>query len=85
MKKSSFTEEQVAFALKETETGTPVAEIVRKLEISKQTFYRWKNKYGGFMPSEVKRLRLLQDKNKRLKQMVGEISLEKQILQEASQ
>ena len=82
MKKSSFTDEQIAFALKQAETGTPVAEIVRKLEISEQTFYRWKKKYGGLMPSEVKRLRLLEDENKRLKQMVAELSLDKQMLQE---
>lgn len=82
MKKSSFTDEQIAFALKQAETGTPVADIVRKLEISEQTFYRWKKKYGGLMPSEVKRLRLLEDENKRLKQMVAELSLDKQMLQE---
>jgi len=82
MKKSSFTDEQIAFALKQAETGTPVADIVRKLEISEQTFYRWKKKYGGLMPSEVKRLRLLEDENKRLKQMVAELSLDKQMLKE---
>ena len=82
MKKSSFTDEQIAFALKQAETGTPVVEIIRKLEISEQTFYRWKKKYGGLMPSEVKRLRLLEDENKRLKQMVAELSLDKQMLQE---
>ena len=82
MKKSSFTDEQIAFALKQAETGIPVSDIVRKLEISEQTFYRWKKKYGGLMPSEVKRLRLLEDENKRLKQMVAELSLDKQMLQD---
>ena len=81
MKKSSFTEEQISFALKQAETGTPVADIVRKLEISEQTFYRWK-KYSGLLPSELKRLRQLEDENKRLKQMVAELSLDKQMLQE---
>ena len=81
MKKSSFTEEQISFALKQAETGTPVADIVRKLEISEQTFYRWK-KYSGLLPSELKRLRQLEDENKRLKQMVAELSLDKQLLQE---
>ena len=82
MRKSSFTLEQIAFALKQSDSGIPVAEIVRKLEISEQTFYRWKKKYGGLTPSEVKRLRLLEDENKRLKQMVAELSLDKQMLQE---
>jgi len=81
MRKSSFTPEQIAFALKQPETGTPVADIIRKLEISEQTFYRWKKKYGGLMPSEVKRLRLLEDENKRLKQMVADLNLDKQMLQ----
>ena len=82
MRKSSFTPEQIAFALKQSDSGIPVAEIVRKLEISEQTFYRWKKKCGGLMPSEVKRLRLLEDENKRLKQMVAELSLDKQMLQD---
>jgi len=56
MKKSSFTPEQIAFALKQADSGTPVAQIVRKLEISEQTFYRWKKKYAGLMPSDLKRL-----------------------------
>ena len=77
-----FTPEQIAFALKQADSGIPVAEIIRKLEISEQTFYRWKKKYGGLMPSEVKRLRLLKDENKRLKQMVAELSLDKQMLQD---
>ena len=68
--------------MKQADSGIPVAEIVRKLEISEQTFYRWKKKYGGLMPSEVKRLRLLEDENKRLKQMVAELSLDKQMLQD---
>jgi len=81
MKKSSFTDEQIAFALKQAETGTHVAEIVLKLQINEQTFYRWKKKYGGLMQSEVKRLRLLEDENNRLKQIVAELSLDKQMLQ----
>jgi putative transposase len=82
MKRSSFTPEQIAFALKQADSGTPVAEIVRRLEISEQTFYRWKKKYAGLMPSELKRLRQLEDENKRLKQMVAELSLDKHMLQE---
>lgn len=82
MKKSSFTDEQISFALKQAETGTPVADIIRKMEISEQTFYRWKKKYAGLLPSELKRLRQLEDENKRLKQMVAELSLDKHMLQE---
>ena len=82
MKRSSFTPEQIAFALKQADSGTPVTEIVRRLEISEQTFYRWKKKYAGLMPSELKRLRQLEDENKRLKQMVAELSLDKHMLQE---
>jgi putative transposase len=82
MKRSSFTPEQIAFALKQADSGTPVAEIVRRLEISEQTFYRWKKKYAGLMPSELKRLRQLEEENKRLKQMVADLSLDKHMLQE---
>jgi len=82
MKKSSFTDEQIAFALKQAETGIPFADIIRKMEISEQTFYRWKKKYAGLLPSELKRLRQLEDENKRLKQMVAELSLDKHMLQE---
>ena len=82
MKESSFTDEQIAFALKQAETGTPVAEIIRKLEISEQTYYRWKKKYAGLLPSELKRLRQLEEENRRLKQMVAELSLDKHMLQE---
>ncbi len=70
MKKSSFTDEQIAFALKQAETGTPVADIIRKMEISEQTFYRWKKKYAGLLPSELKRLRQLEDENKHMLQEV---------------
>ena len=82
MKESSFTDEQISFALKQAETGTPVADIIRKMEISEQTFYRWKKKYAGLLPSELKRLRQLEDENKRLKQMVAELSVDKHMLQE---
>ena len=57
MKSSKFTEEQIAFALKRAETGTPVKEVIRKMGITEQTFYRWKKKYGGMMPSDLRRLR----------------------------
>jgi putative transposase len=82
MKKSQFTEQQIAFALQQAEQGTAVAEVVRKLGISEQTFYRWKKRYGGLMPSEVRRLRQLEEENSRLKRLVADLSLDKEMLQE---
>lgn len=82
MKKTKFTEEQIAFALKQAETGTPVREVIRKMGISEQTFYRWKKRYGGLGSSELRRLKQLDEENRRLKQMVAELSLDKHMLQE---
>lgn len=82
MKKARFTDEQIAFALQQHEAGTSVAEISRKLGIADQTFYRWKKRFGGLAPSEVRRLRQLEDENKRLKQMVADLSLDRHMLQE---
>ena len=81
MKKSRFTNEQIAFALKQAERGTPVAEIRRKMGDSEPTFYRWK-KFDGLGIAEVRRLRELEDENKRLKALVADLSLDKQILQD---
>lgn len=66
MRKSHFTEEQIAFALKQAETGTPVLEVCRKLGVSEQTCYRWKQQYGGLGVLEIKRLKLLEEENRRL-------------------
>jgi putative transposase len=82
MKRSKFTEEQIAFALKQAETGVSVAEVTRKMGITEQTFYRWKRKYGGLGPSELKRLKQLEEENRRLKQMVADLSLDKHMLQD---
>jgi putative transposase len=82
MKKSRYTDEQIAFALRQAETGTPVKEVIRKMGISEQTFYRWKKLYGGLGPSEVRRLKQLEDENRRLKQMVADLSLDKHMLQD---
>ena len=82
MKKSRFTKEQIAFALKQAETGTPVAEICRKMGVSEPTFCRWKKKFDGLGIAEVRRLRELEDENKRLKALVADLSLDKQILQD---
>ena len=82
MKSSKFTEEQIAFALKQAETGTPVKEVMRKIGITEQTFYRWKKKYGGMMPSDLRRLRQLEEENRQLKKLVADLSLDKQMLQD---
>lgn len=82
MKKTRYTDEQIAFALRQAETGTPVREVMRKMGISEQTFYRWKKLYGGLGPSEVRRLKQLEEENRRLKQMVADLSLDKHMLQD---
>ena len=81
VKKSKFTEEQIAFALRQAETGTPLKEVIRKLGIAEQTFYCWKKRYGGLGVSELRRLKQLEE-NRRLKQMVADLSLDKHMLQE---
>ena len=82
MKKSKFTEQQIAFALRQAETGTKVKEVIRQLGITEQTFYRWKRKFGGLGPSELRKLRMLEDENRKLKQMVADLSLDKAMLHE---
>ena len=82
MKKSRYTEEQIAFALKQSELGTPVSEVCRKLGVSEQTFYRWKNKFGGMLPSDMKRLKQLEEENAKLKKLVADLSLDKVMLQD---
>jgi putative transposase len=82
MKRSKFTEQQIAFALQQAESGTQVAEVCRKMGISEAKFYRWKQLYGGLMPSEVKKLRQLEEENMRLRRVVADLTLDKEILQE---
>jgi len=82
MKKSKFTEEQIAFALRQAETGTRVGEVCRKLGISEHTLYQWKKKYGGLGVSELRRLKQLEEENRKLKQLVADLSLDKQMLQD---
>ncbi len=82
MKKSKFTEEQIIFALKQAENGVIVEEIARKLGITVSTFYLWKKKYGGLMPSELRKLKQLEEEVRRLKQLVADLSLDKHMLQE---
>ena len=82
MKRKRYSEAQIAFALRQAESGTPVAEIIRKLGISEQTFYRWKKKFAGLGVAEIRRLKQLEDENRRLKQLVADLTLDKQMLQE---
>lgn len=82
MKKSRYTEEQIAFALKQAELGTPVNEVYRKLGVSEPTFYRWKSKFGGMLPSDMKRLKQLEEENAKLKKLVADLSLDKVMLQD---
>src|SRR6267142_2690009 len=82
MKKSKLTEQQIAFILKQADDGASVEDTCRKAGISIQTYYRWRQKYGGLMPSEMKRLRQLEDENTRLKRLVANLSLDKEMLQD---
>lgn len=82
MKKSRFTEEQIAYALKQAETGVSVSEVIRRMGVSEQTFYRWKKLYGGLGVGELRRLKQLEEENRKLKQLVADLSLDKHILQD---
>jgi putative transposase len=82
MKKSRYTEEQIAYALGQAELGTPVAEVVRKMDVSEQAFYRWKKQYAGMGVGEIRRLKPLEEKNRKLKQLVADLSLDKRMLQD---
>ena len=76
MKTSKFTEEQIAFTLKQAELGTPVREVIRKTGITEQTFYRWKAKYSGMTVSDATKLKTLEDENRRLKKLLAESMLD---------
>ena len=82
MKASKFTEAQIAFVLKQADEGTAIAEVCRKAGISEATFYVWRKKYGNLLPTEMKRLRQLEDENAKLKRIVAELSLDKAMLQD---
>jgi putative transposase len=82
VKRSKFTEQQIAFALKQAELGTSVEEVCRKMGISDATFYNWKKKYGGLGPSELRRLKQLEEENVKLKRLVADLSLDKTMLQD---
>lgn len=82
MKRSRFTEEQIAYALRLADSGTPVVDVCRKLGVSEATFYTWKKKYADFGVSELRKLKQLEDENARLRRIVADLTLDKQILQE---
>jgi putative transposase len=82
MKRSKFSEAQIAFVLKQAEDGTPIAEVCRQTGVSEATFYAWRKKYAGLMPSEMKRLRQLEEENAKLKRLVADLSLDKAMLQD---
>jgi putative transposase len=82
MRKSRYTDEQIAFALKQAELGTSVAEVCRKMGVAEATFFRWKQKFSGLGPSELRKLRQLEEENVKLKRLVADLSLDKAMLQE---
>jgi putative transposase len=84
MKRKRFSVEQIVAVLKQAELGMPVADILRQVGISEQTFYRWKKQYAGLQSDQVRELKQLQDENARLKKLVAELSLDKAILQDVA-
>ena len=82
MKKKRFTVEQIVAVLKQADLGMPVADTIRQIGISEQTFYRWKKQYAGLQSDQVREFKQLQEENARLKKLVAELSLDKAILQD---
>jgi putative transposase len=82
MKRKRYSVEQIAAVLRQIEAGTPVAELARKLGVAEQTIYRWKEKYAGLEPSQVRELKQLQEENAKLKKLVADLSLDKAMLQD---
>ena len=82
MKRKRFTEEQIAFALRQAEAGTPVEEVCRKLGVSEPTSHRWKKHFAGMGVPEIRRLRQLEEENTKLKRLVADLSLDKSMLQD---
>jgi putative transposase len=82
MKQKRYSEEQIIYALKQVDAGRKAGEVCRQLGVSEPTFYAWKRKYGGMGVSEVRELRQLRDENRKLKELVADLTLDKHILQE---
>ena len=82
MKRKRFTKEQIAFALRQADSGTAVEEVCRKMGISEPTFYRWKKQFAGMGVSEIRRLKQIEDENARLKKLVADLTLDKAMLQD---
>lgn len=84
VKRKRFSVEQIVAVLKQAELGMPVADLIRQVGISEQTFYRWKKQYAGMQSDQVRELKQLQEENARLKKLVAELSLDKAILQDVA-
>ena len=84
MRRSRFSIEQIVAVLKQVELGMPIGDVIRRIGISEQTFYRWKKEYGGLQPDQARELKQLQEENARLKRLVAELSLDKAILQDVA-
>jgi len=84
VKRKRFSIEQIVAVLKQAELGMPVADIIRQVGISEQTFYRWKKQYAGMQSDQVRELKQLQEENAQLKKLVAELSLDKAILQDVA-
>jgi len=82
MPRRRYTEEQIGFALRQAEAGTAVPELCRKLGVAEATFYRWKKQYAGLGIAEIRRLKQLEEENRRLKQVVADLTLDKAMLQD---
>ena len=82
MKRKRYRDEQIAFALRQAEAGTPVEEVCRKMGVSEPTFYRWRKKFAGMGVSEIRRLKQLEEENGRLKGLVADLTLDKTMLQD---
>lgn len=82
MKQKRYSEEQIVYALRQAESGEKVVDVCRKLGVSEQTFYAWRRKYAGMGVSELRELRQLREENRKLKQLVADLTLDKHMLQE---
>jgi putative transposase len=82
MKRSRFSDQQIAFVLRQADEGTAIGEVCRKAGISEATYYNWRKKFGGLMPSEMRRLKQLEEENGKLKRIVADLALDKEMLQD---